>query len=77
MIDAGCGPSDSEQTSGSADRAEEEAESAKESLRVERAKMTREKKQWALDRKSEESDGRRTWPSCHGKSASGPRSGSA
>lgn len=34
--------------------AEEEAESAKESLRVERAKMTREKKQWALDRKSEE-----------------------
>ena len=34
--------------------AEEEAESAKENLRVERAKMTREKKQWALDRKSEE-----------------------
>ena len=27
---------------------------AKEALRIERAKMTREKKQWALDRKAEE-----------------------
>ena len=29
-------------------------EDAKEALRIERAKMTREKKQWALDRKAEE-----------------------
>ena len=31
-----------------------EMEDAKEALRIERAKMTREKKQWALDRKAEE-----------------------
>ena len=34
--------------------AETEMEDAKEALRIERAKMTREKKQWALDRKAEE-----------------------
>lgn len=34
--------------------AEQEREDAHEALRIERAKMTREKKQWALDRKAEE-----------------------
>jgi chromosome segregation ATPase len=33
---------------------ETEMEDAKEALRIERAKMTRERKQWALDRKAEE-----------------------
>jgi len=34
--------------------ADQETEDAKEALRIERAKMTREKKQWALQSKSEE-----------------------